>query len=64
MTKGFDEIMRKSKIGYSDGTRGQADVPLAIRPAAWGAATFHFKVRNGKPEVTDIQCIGGEVPAE
>jgi len=44
MTEGFDEVMRKSKIGYSDGTGGQADVPLAIRPAGWGAATFLFKV--------------------
>ena len=60
MTEGFDEVMRKSQIAYSDGTGGQADVPAAIRPAGWGAATFAFKVRNGVPEVTDIQCIGGD----
>ena len=60
MTEAFDEILVASNLGYSDGTRGQAYVPLSVRPAAFGAATFQYKVTNGIPECTDIQYIGGE----
>ena len=49
ITAGFDEATAKSKLGFSDGTSGQGEVPVSIRPAALGAATFEYKVVNGKP---------------
>ena len=37
---------------------------MRIRPAAFGAATFHYKEINGEPKFEDIECLGGEVPGE
>ena len=63
-TPRFDEVLNESRLGYSDGTRGDSDVPMHIRPAAFGAATFRFGVETGKRHCYDIQCLGGEVPGE
>ena len=63
-TERFDQVLHASKISYSDGTRGEGDVPLAVRPAGFGAATLNFTVVEGKPVVTDIQGICGEVRGE
>ena len=64
ITSRFDEVLLESKLGYSDGTRGVGEVPLVIRPAAFGAATFNYAVKDGKPHFFDFQCIGGQVPGE
>ena len=64
ITSRFDEVLLESKLGYSDGTRGVGEVPLVIRPAAFGAATFNYAVKNGKPRFFDFQCIGGQVLGE
>ena len=53
-----------SKLGYSDGTRGVDTAPLCIRPAAFGATTFQYEVRNGQPHFFDIQVLGGQFPGE
>ena len=47
-TVGFDEVLHKSKLGYSDGTDGTETVRFSIEPAAFGAATFNFSVVSGK----------------
>ena len=60
----FDETLAASKLAYPDGTRGQDAIPISIRPAAFGAATFEMKIENGKPHYYNIQCLGGEVPGE
>ena len=57
-------MLHASKISYSDGTSGEGDVPLAVRPAGFGAATFKFAVVERNSVVTDIQGICGEVPGE
>ena len=64
MTDNFDDVLLKSKIGYTDGTGGQADIPISIRPVGFGAAAFSFKVVDGKPVIEDIAGIAGEVPGE
>ena len=64
MTDNFDASFLKSKLGYTDGTGGEADVPTSIRPSGFGAATFTFQIIDGKPVVTDIAGIAGEVPGE
>ena len=62
MTPDFDKVLNESRMGYSDGTRGLDEIPMAIRPAAFGAATSRYKLENGQPFFFDIQCLGGEVP--
>ena len=62
--EGFDLLLNLRQLGFSDGTRGEGDVPLAVRPAGFGAATFNFAVVKGKTVVTDIQGICGEAPGE
>ena len=62
MTPDFDKVLNESRMGYSDGTRGLDEIPMAIRPAAFGAATFRYKLENCQPHFYDIQCLGGEVP--
>ena len=57
-------MLHRSKLGYSDGTRGQSDIPVAIRPAAFGAATFTYRIEDGKPIIEDIEGLGGEVLGE
>ena len=64
ITANFDKVLHQSKLGYGDGTRGQADIPIAIRPAGFGAATFNYRIENGKPIFEDIEGLGGEVPGE
>ena len=64
MTPRFDEVLAKSKSGYSDGTRGADMAPLNIRPAAFGATTFLYDIVNGEPHFHDFQILGGEVPGE
>ena len=39
-------------------------MPSDIRPVGFGAATFNYKCVNGKPIITDIEGLGGEVPGE
>jgi hypothetical protein len=46
------------------GTRGLASIPVAIRPEAWGAATFEYEIVNRKPHFHNIEAIGGQVPGE
>ena len=58
-TPHFDEVLNASRLGYSDGTRGVSEVPMLIRPAAFGAATFRFCNDNGNPHFYDIECLGG-----
>ena len=64
ITSRFDEVLLESKMGCSDGTRGVGEIPLCIRPAAFGAATFNYCVKDGKPHFYDFQCLGGQVPGE
>ena len=64
MTDNFDQVLWRSKLGYSDGTRGQADIPMSIRPAAFGAATFIYDLIEGKPVITDVAGLAGEVLGE
>ena len=64
MTDGFDSALAISKLRYSGDTRGERDVPMSIRPAALGAATFEFEIAAGGPRFFNIQSIGGEVPGE
>ena len=64
MASNFDKVLHKRKLGYSDGTGGQADIPISIRPAAFGAATFNYKIENGEQMFEDIEGLGGEVPGE
>ena len=40
MTANFEELLNRIQAAFSDGTRGQDDIVEAIRPAAFGAATF------------------------
>ena len=47
-TPNFDTVLFSCKLGYSDGTRGLANIPAAIRPAAWGAAIFEYETVNGR----------------
>ena len=37
-TPRVDEVLNESRLGYSDGIRGDSDLPMHIRPAAFGAA--------------------------
>ena len=37
---------------------------MPIHLAAFGAATFNYAVKDGKPHFFDFQCIGGQVPGE
>ena len=37
---------------------------MSIRPAAFGAATFQYDHLNGKPNFSNFQVLGGEVPDE
>jgi hypothetical protein len=64
ITENFDKILHQSKLAYSDGTGGEADVPAAIRPVGFGAVTFNYKIENGQPIFEDIEGLGGEVPGE
>ena len=61
-TLNFDEVLNSSRLGYSDGTRGVSEVPMLIRPAAFGAATFRYCNDNGNPHFYDIECLGGGGP--
>ena len=63
-TKNFDAVLAESKMGFSDGTRGVGEVPVCIRPAAFGAITFKYGILDGKPHFYDIECCGGQVPGE
>ena len=51
-------------MGYLDGTRGNGQIPLSIRPAAFGAATFEYRVHEGRVIIENIQGLGGEVPGD
>ena len=64
MSPNFDAVLAKSKLGFSDGTRGLDEIPMHIRPAAFGAATYEFEVVNGQPHFHNFQIIGGQVPGE
>jgi hypothetical protein len=64
ITANFDRVLQQSKLGYTDGTGGQDDVPIAIRPAGFGAVTFNFKLVDGRPTIENIEGIAGEVPGE
>ena len=64
ITKDFDHVLLRSKLGYSDGTRGVSTIPISIRPAAFGAATFEFSFEEGIPVFSNIQGLGGEVPGD
>ena len=55
----FDAVLADSKLGYSDGTRGVWEVPICIRPAAFGAITFKYGILEGKPHFYDIECVAG-----
>ena len=35
---------------------------MVIRPAAFGTATFRYRLDNDQLHFFDIQCLGGEVP--
>ena len=59
VTKNFDAVLHQSKIVYSDGTRGQADIPIAVRPSGFGAATFTYRVENGRPIIENVEGLGG-----
>ena len=63
-TKNFDAVLAESKMGFSDGTRGVGEVPICIRPAAFGAITFKYGILDGKPHFYEIECCGGQVPGE
>ena len=39
-------------------------MPAAIRPVGFGAATFNYRIENGRPVITDIEGLGGEVPGD
>ena len=54
----------QTRVQHSDGTRGQSEILISIRPAGFGAATFNYKVVNGMPVVTDIEGLGGEVAGD
>ena len=56
----FDEVLNESRLGYSDGTRGVSEVPMHIRPAAFGAATFRYSSVDGNPHFYDIQWLGAK----
>ena len=59
MSADFDSVLAKSKLGFSDGTRGLSEIPMHIRPAAFGAVTYEFKVLDGKPHFYNFQILGG-----
>ena len=64
-TPRFDEVLQASKLSYTDGTSGVGEVPIYIRPSAFGAVTFKYRTTDdGKPEIYDIQMLGGQVPGE
>ena len=63
-TANFDTVLHQSKMGFSDGTSGQDDVPAMLRPAGFGAATFNFRVVDNMPVIENIQGICGQVPGE
>ena len=63
-THGFEIVLHNSKLGYSDGTSGQADVPSTLRPAGFGGSTLNFRVENIRPVTEDIQGICGQVLGE
>ena len=64
-TPRFDEVLQASKLSYTDGTSGVGEVPIYIRPSAFGAVTFKYRtIDDGKPEIYDIQVLGGQVPGE
>ncbi len=56
------DTINRSGICYSYGTGGQADILAAIRPVAFGLATFDFLYERGKLRATNISIIGGETP--
>ena len=58
----FDEVLNAAMLCYSDGTRGVSEVPMLIRPAAFGAATFRSCNDKGNPHFYDIECLGGGGP--
>ena len=58
----FVETSNRSGISYSDGTGGQADIVAAIRPVAFGLATFDVIYERRKLRATNISIIGGETP--
>ena len=64
MTPRFDEVLAKSKSGYSDGARGVDMALLNIRPAAFGATTVLYDIVYGEPHFHDFQILGGEVPGD
>ena len=39
-------------------------MPIAIRPAGFGAATFTFRIQDGQPIVENVEGMAGEVPGE
>ena len=59
----FDEVLANSKLGYSDGTRGVGEVPICIRPTAFGAITFKYGILVGKTHFYDIECCGAKFQA-
>lgn len=60
-TSNFDSVFNRSGMGYSDGTRGQADVPESLREAAVGASCSELDCSIGVPRPINIQGMGGAV---